>query len=200
MKQFECYPLSEKNIFLKIKTEHTEKGTLYRLASAIFVLGLDIFSGEIKTINENNQNYSEDTFILRFNESSQSLNEFSYQLGILMESLLNKEIEPEKILSTNSKRKVPYLKDIIEAGFDYIIDENKAKNQILFYFETLDRSGLLVSMAKFFYDNNINIIEAKIETEYDNIAKDTFILEYENQESIKHLKSQLEKYIHHQIP
>lgn len=55
-------------------------------------------------------------------------------------------------------------------------------------------------MARFFYDNNINIIEAKIETEYDNIAKDTFILEYENQESIKHLKSQLEKYIHHQIP
>ncbi len=199
MKQFECYPLSEKNIYLKIKTEHTEKGTLYRLATAIFVLGLDIYSGEIKTINQNNESYSEDTFILRFNESSKSLNEFSYQLGILMESLLNREIEPEKILATNSTRKVPSLKEIIEAGFDYIIDENKAKNQIIFYFETLDRSGLLVSMTKFFYNNNINIIEAKIQTEYESIAKDTFILEYENQESIKNLRAQLEKYIHHQI-
>lgn len=200
MKQFKCYPLSEKNIYLKIKTEHTEKGTLYRLATAIFILGLDIFSGEIKTLNQNNESYSEDTFILRFNESSQSINEFSYQLGILMESLLNREIEPEKILATNSNKKVPTLKEIIEAGFDYIIDENKAKNQILFYFETIDRSGLLVSMTKFFYENNINIIEAKILTEYEKVAKDTFILEYENQESIKNLRSQLEKYIHQQIP
>jgi len=200
MKQFKCYPLSEKNIYLKIKTEHTEKGTLYRLATAIFILGLDIFSGEIKTVNQNNESYSEDTFILRFNESSQSINEFSYQLGILMESLLNREIEPEKILATNSNKKVPTLKEIIEAGFDYIIDENKAKNQILFYFETIDRSGLLVSMTKFFYENNINIIEAKILTEYEKVAKDTFILEYENQESIKNLRSQLEKYIHQQIP
>ncbi|GIX43458.1 MAG: hypothetical protein KatS3mg129_3191 [Leptospiraceae bacterium] len=158
------------------------------------MLGLDIYSGEIKTTQKDNIDISEDTFILRYNEKIGSFNDFSYQLGVLMESLLSQNQDPEKILNLNTKRKIPDLSEIIRNGFEYIIEE-KEKNQIFFYFETLDRSGLLVSFAKFFYKNSINIIEAKIQTEYDNIAKDSFILEYDHQDSIKNLKKELEKYI-----
>jgi UTP:GlnB (protein PII) uridylyltransferase len=193
MIQFECYPLSEKNIYLKIVTDHTEKGTLYRLFSAIFVLGMDIYSGEVKTLKE--KNLSEDIFILRNNHNFASFNDFSYQLGILMESLLNRNQEPEKILNLNPKRKIPDLREIFKTGFEYIIEERKDKKQILFYFETTDRSGLLVCITKFFYDNHINIIEADIKTEYNQIAKDTFILEYDNPKTIKNLKNQLEHYL-----
>ncbi|MFN3604882.1 MAG: hypothetical protein ACK4UJ_09250 [Leptonema sp. (in: bacteria)] len=193
MIQFECYSQSETKIFLKIVTSHTEIGTLYRLATAIFVLDLDIFSGEIKTILRNEQSFSEDTFVLRNKNSKSSINDFTSRLGYLMEALLNRVQNPEEILKNINTRKPPTLKEILKSGFDYIIDEIPEKNQIYFYFEAKDRSGLLLMISKFLYENHFNIFEAKIETTFDDIAKDVFYLEYQSENSKKILKEKLEK-------
>ncbi len=191
MIQFECYPQSKNNIYLKIITDHTEKGTLYRLASAIFILGLDIHSGEIKTKEYNGKMISEDVFILKTSEGFNTFSDFSSKLGILMESLLNRNQEPENILLNNSNRRFPSTEEIFQNGFEFVIEEYPDKNQFLFYFETNDRSGLLVSIAKFFYENQINIIEGKIQTDYENTAKDSFLLEYGDIDTFLQFKDQL---------
>ncbi|MCS7205769.1 MAG: ACT domain-containing protein [Leptospiraceae bacterium] len=196
MIQFECYPLSERNIYLKIVTDHTERGTLYRLATAIFVMGMDIHSGDIKTKqDEEGKEYSEDVFILRNPKELKAFGDFAAQLGVLMESLLNRDSDPEQLLAMNPERKLPDIKEIFSSNFDFIIEEIPKKNQILFYFEAKDRPGLLLSITKFLYENKINIIEATIRTEYDDIAKDSFILEYDNKESLKKLKSEIQQFL-----
>lgn len=194
MIQFECYPQSNKNIFLKIITDHTEEGTLYRLATAIFCLDLDIFSGEIKTISRDGQFFSEDTFILRSSNENYKINDFSYRLGYLMESLLNREQEPNEILKNITKRTPPTLEEIFKSGFEYIIDEIPEKKLLYFYIEAIDRPGLLMMISKFLYENHINIIEAKIETTYNNIAQDVFYLEYKDENTKLRLKNELEKF------
>lgn len=194
MIQFECYPQSNKNIFLKILTDHTEEGTLYRLATAIFCLDLDIFSGEIKTISQDGQFFSEDTFILRSSSENYKMNDFAYRLGYLMESLLNREQEPNEILKNITQRTPPTLEEIFKSGFEYIIDEIPEKKQIYFYIEAIDRPGLLMMISKFLYEKHINIIEAKIETTYNSIAQDVFYLEYKDENTKLILKNELEKF------
>ncbi len=197
MIQFECYPQSITNIYLKVFTDHTEEGTLYRLATAIFLLELDIYSGEINTIERNGKLFTEDTFILRKSSKNPVLefNDFNNRLGYLMEILLNKKEKPEEILKKNSKREIPTLKEIFESGFEYIIDEIPEKKQIYFYFETSDRPGLLLNITKFLYENNFNISQARIETTANHIAKDVFYLDYKTQNDKEALKRAIQTFI-----
>ncbi len=195
MLQFECYPTNENQIFLKIKTDHTEEGTLYRLSAALFFLGMDIIKGEIKTIIDEvkKQTYSEDIFILRAINQNFSFNEFTYQLGILMDALLDRNQDPEELLLNLKihREKIPTLKEFIEAGFEYVIDEIPGKKQIYFYFETSDRPGLLLAISKFFFEQKINVINAEIETER-QIAKDIFYLQFKEPSTKKILKDEIE--------
>lgn len=197
MIQFECYPQSKTNLYLKILTDHTEEGTLYRLASAIFLLELDIYSGEINTIERNGKLFSEDIFILRNTNKNLNLelNDFNYRLGYLMEILLSNQEKPEEILKKNITRNIPSIQEIFQSGFEYIIDELPEKKQIYFYFETLDRPGILLNISKFLYENNFNIAQAKIETTIDQIAKDVFYLDYKDNTTKETLKKAIETFI-----
>ena len=88
------------NIFeIKIKTPIVRIGTLYRLTAAIYILGLDIISGSIDTVREGDEEFADDSFILRPSEDSeQDFAYFSSMVGVLMETLLRNEKDPDDLL------------------------------------------------------------------------------------------------------
>ena len=65
MVSFSWTALSDRFFEIRIKTPVTRVGTLHRLTAAIYVLGLDIISGTVDTIQEAGEEFTDDIFLLQ---------------------------------------------------------------------------------------------------------------------------------------
>src|SRR5690349_5559498 len=99
MHSFSWTALSQNIFEIRIKTPVTRVGTLYRLTAAIYVLGLDIISGNVDTVSEGGEEFADDTFLLRPTaDGEQGLAHYSARVGVLMETLLRNEKNPDDLL------------------------------------------------------------------------------------------------------
>lgn len=189
--------VSQDQFTVRIKTPVVRVGTLYRLTAAIYVLGLDIVSGIVDSVTEEGMLLSNDEFLLRFPDQKKDsgvLNESVMQLGVIMETLLGKEIDPDILLAErNIKPPEPIL--FFESQPDIVFQDHLSNQCTEFYIEVVDRRGLLFHLTRNLAKMNINILKADIRAAPGGMAEDTFYLQYNE----KPLGMELSKQIEHAI-
>ncbi|MDH5654588.1 MAG: hypothetical protein OEZ34_01680 [Spirochaetia bacterium] len=169
--------LPDGTIEIQIKTPVVEVGTLYRLTAAIYAMGLDILSGDISSdTGEDGIPYSNDRFILQHTNSEESEGAISAKLGILMETLLRENMDPDEFLR-KEKIQPPVKLEFFETEPVILFQNSKEWNATQFYIESQNRTGLLFHLTRILARKNVDIIRAKIRTE-NYLVKDTFYLQY----------------------
>lgn len=163
------------NVFqIHIKTPVVRVGTLHRLAAAMYILGLNVESGDVDTVTESGVEMSDDRFVLS-SPRGQSAAETSARLGVLMEALLRGEKEPD-VLFAEHNTQPPDPRDFFETRPDILFQPDGAFTQ--FYFESADRRGLLLHLTRSLAKLGINIVKAKIRSSPFGAAQDTFYLQF----------------------
>jgi UTP:GlnB (protein PII) uridylyltransferase len=153
-------------------------GTLYRLAAAIYCLDLDIYSGDVDTLKEEGELYSQDRFFLRPVEGKERDSaEIYHSLGVLMETLMSDRIDPEKLLKQHD-RSIPDPSYFFEKPPELVFDTDTEKQETRFYIETTGRTGLLIHLSRLFFLSDINIVTATIRTSNAGRAQDQFHLQF----------------------
>lgn len=197
MVSFSWTMLEDGTVDVQIRTPVTRIGTLHRLTAAIFVLGLDIVSGDVDTLEENGETFSQDRFILQRSSrlsSDRSMAEYSAQLGFLMETLLSREIDPDEILK--EKNISPPEKSLFfDTEPELVFQDHEESGYTQFYIETINRTGLLFHLTRTIFHEGLNIFRATIRTTSYGSAEDTFFLQYNDgilgPEISKHLEEQI---------
>lgn len=163
------------NIFeIRIKTPVVRVGTLHRLAAAMYILGLNVESGDVDTIVEDGTELSDDIFRLS-SPRGQSAAETSARLGVLMEALIRGEKEPDTLFAEHNTEP-PNPRDFFETRPDILFQPDGNLTQ--FYFESADRRGLLLHLTRSLSRLGINIVRAKVRSSPYGAAQDTFYLQY----------------------
>ncbi|WP_061221257.1 ACT domain-containing protein [Leptospira borgpetersenii] len=157
-----------------LKTSETAPGTLHKMVKAMFFMGWEIVSGDIKTIEEKGQFYSYDIFTLKSDETDSKIK--ASKLGVLMSSVFTDDFALEEIIHHSSEidlRNTYHLGPDSKLEFEDIELGTKTK----FTLEAPDRKGLLYFVTEVLKENGINIHSATIRTDRTgNRAQDTFIL------------------------
>ncbi|AXR59876.1 ACT domain-containing protein [Leptospira mayottensis] len=157
-----------------LKTSETAPGTLHKMVKAMFFMGWEIVSGDIKTIEEEGQFYSYDIFTLKSDETDSKIK--ASKLGVLMSSVFTDDFALEEIIHHSSEvdlRNTYHLGPDSKLEFEDIELGTKTK----FILEAPDRKGLLYFITGVLKENGINIHSATIRTDRTgNRAQDTFIL------------------------
>jgi len=182
MIQFSWTQLAPDKFRIEIKTPTVRIGTLHRLTAAIYVQGLDIESGDVYTIEEAGEFFSQDSFVIRVAEASKSsggLTEATTRLGTLMETLLRGDSDPDDLLKQNKVQPPDTIK-FFENPPEILFQDIPARKRTQFYIETSGRRGLLYHLTRILYRENINILQATIRTRPNGMAEDTFYLQYED--------------------
>ena len=178
MINFSWTPVGPEQTLLEIRTPMVRVGTLYRLAAAIYCLDLDIYSGDVDTIEEEGETYSQDRFFLRPVEGKErDSTEIYHSLGVLMETLMSDRIDPEKLLQQHN-RSIPDPCYFMEETPELVFDTDPERQETRFYIETSGRTGLLIHLSRLFYLSDINIVTATIRTNNAGRAQDQFHLQY----------------------
>lgn len=176
---FSWTPVGPEQTLLEIKTPTVRVGTLYRLAAAIYCLDLDIYSGDVDTVQEDGELYSRDRFFLRPVEGKErDPSEVHHSLGVLMETLLSDRIDPEKLLQQHD-HSIPDPSYFFDRAPELVFDRDAEKKETRFYIETTGRTGLLIHLVRHFYLEGINIVTATIRTSNSGMAQDQFHLQKE---------------------
>ncbi len=182
MKSFSCTVAGDRELILEIRTPSVREGTLYRLSAAIYSLELDIYSGDIDTVEEDGELYSFDRFVLRtmVDGNAQKLSEIGAKLGMLMEALLSDAADPEALIRSAGKE-IPRPDSFFEAGVEVLFDQNLEAGETTMYLEAPDRPGLLFTVANLLYRHDVNIVSATLRSTYGGHARDLFHLQRQGQ-------------------
>lgn len=174
MISFSWSPTGPQQFLLEVRTPVIRIGTLYRLTAAIYDAGLDIFSGDINTIDIDGEPYSSDRFFLRKVEGhSAEVDDSGHQLGVLMETLLSDRIDPQEFLLEHGK-KIPGAADLLNESPELVFEQSKDKSETRMYIEAFGRTGFLLHLSRVLYLEGLNILSATIRTTHAGIAQDFF--------------------------
>ncbi|EMK00637.1 ACT domain-containing protein [Leptospira sp. WS58.C1] len=157
-----------------LKTSETAPGTLHKMVKAMFFMGFEILSGDIRTIKEGESMISYDEFLLRSSETDSKIK--ASKLGILMSSVFSDDNALEEMIQTSSEidiRNTFYLGQDSQLEFEDLPGNSATK----FYLEAPDRKGLLYFVTGVLKDLGINILSGEVRTDGKSLkAQDTFIL------------------------
>ena len=156
-------------IFIKVKNS---KGLFYKFTKILDYSGLEVIDANIFSSTDNT--FAANTFITKFSHHDRKL---------LNSDLIELKKRIEKNFTEFNKIKDFQKKSIKKNRFEKVINIsnsiNKDKGRNLITIETSDSQGLLANIAKVFFDNNVSIFSARINTLGDRV-EDTFEIENHN--------------------
>ena len=156
-------------IFIKVKNS---KGLFYKFTKVLEHSGLEVIDANIFSSTDNT--FAANTFITKFSHHDRKL---------LNSDLIELKKRIEKNFTEFNKIKDVQKKSIKKNRFEKVINIsnsiNKDKGRNLITIETSDSQGLLANIAKVFFDNNVSIFSARINTLGDRV-EDTFEIENHN--------------------
>jgi len=164
-------------IFIKVDNS---KGLFLKLTKTLENSGLEIIDANIFTSTDDK--LAANTFITKFSHHDRALNQSELkELSIrIIKNFNNYDDFSDSI--KNAKKKIKFQNKL-----NITNTHNTSKGRNLITIETSDRPGLLSDIARVFYDNNLSIFSARINTLGDK-AEDTFELENLNKTLIPNKK------------
>ena len=164
-------------IFIKVDNS---KGLFLKLTKTLEKSGLEIIDANIFTSTDDK--LAANTFITKFSHHDRALNQSELkELSIrIIKNFNNYENFSDSI--KNAKKKIKFQNKL-----NITNTHNTSKGRNLITIETSDRPGLLSDIARVFYDNNLSIFSARINTLGDKV-EDTFELENFNKTLIPNKK------------
>ena len=162
-----------------IKVDNSE-GLFLKLTKTFEKSGLEIIDANIFTSTDDK--LAANTFITKFSHHDRALNQSELkELSIrIIKNFNNYEDFSDSI--KNAKKKIKFQNKL-----NITNTHNTSKGRNLITIETSDRPGLLSDIARVFYDNNLSIFSARINTLGDKV-EDTFELENFNKTLIPNKK------------
>ena len=162
-----------------IKVDNSE-GLFLKLTKTLEKSGLEIIDANIFTSTDDK--LAANTFITKFSHHDRALNQSELkELSIrIIKNFNNYEDFSDSI--KNAKKKIKFQNKL-----NITNTHNTSKGRNLITIETSDRPGLLSDIARVFYDNNLSIFSARINTLGDKV-EDTFELENFNKTLIPNKK------------
>jgi len=176
MVSFSWTALSESIFEIRVKTPVTRIGTLYKLTAAIYILGLDIISGTVDTVNEAGEEFTDDSFLLRpAAEGESDFSFYSSRVGVLMETLIRNEKDPDDLLR---ERQIdpPNIRFLFESPPNIAFEDVPDSHLTSFAITSQNRTGLLFHLTRIFTEEEVSIIRGTIKSERDT-AKDRFFVQ-----------------------
>jgi [protein-PII] uridylyltransferase len=164
-------------IFIKVKNS---KGLFLKLAKTLEKSGLEIIDANI--FSSNDEKLASNTFIAKFSHHDRSFSQ--NELKELSSRIIKnfKSFGESSSTYNNAKKKLKFQN---KTSITNSLNSEKGINLITI--ETSDRPGLLSDIAKVFYENNLSIFSARINTLGDKV-EDTFELENYNKKMISNNK------------
>ena len=164
-------------IFIKVDNS---KGLFLKLTKTLEKSGLEIIDANIFTSTDDK--LAANTFITKFSHHDRALNQSELkELSIrIIKNFNNYDDFSDSI--KNAKKKIKFQNKL-----NITNTHNTSKGRNLITIETSDRPGLLSDIARVFYDNNLSIFSARINTLGDKV-EDTFELENFNKTLIPNKK------------
>ena len=164
-------------IFIKVDNS---KGLFLKLTKTLEKSGLEIIDANIFTSTDDK--LAANTFITKFSHHDRALNQSELkELSIrIIKNFNNYDDFSDSI--KNAKKKIKFQNKL-----NITNTHNTSKGRNLITIETSDRPGLLSDIARVFYDNNLSIFSARINTLGDKV-EDTFELENLNKSLIPNKK------------
>ena len=164
-------------IFIKVDNS---KGLFLKLTKTLEKSGLEIIDANIFTSTDDK--LAANTFITKFLHHDRALNQSELkELSIrIIKNFNNYDDFSDSI--KNAKKKIKFQNKL-----NITNTHNTTKGRNLITIETSDRPGLLSDIARVFYDNNLSIFSARINTLGDKV-EDTFELENFNKTLISNKK------------
>ena len=164
-------------IFIKVDNS---KGLFLKLTKTLEKSGLEIIDANIFTSTDDK--LAANTFITKFSHHDRAFNQSELkELSIrIIKNFNNYDDFSDSI--KNAKKKIKFQNKL---NITNTHNTNKGRNLITI--ETSDRPGLLSDIARVFYDNNLSIFSARINTLGDKV-EDTFELENLNKSLIPNKK------------
>ena len=162
-----------------IKVDNSE-GLFLKLTKTLEKSGLEIIDANIFTSTDDK--LAANTFITKFSHHDRALNqsELKELSKRIIKNFNNYEDFSDSI--KNAKKKIKFQNKL-----NITNTHNTSKGRNLITIETSDRPGLLSDIARVFYDNNLSIFSARINTLGDKV-EDTFELENFNKTLIPNKK------------
>ena len=162
-----------------IKVDNSE-GLFLKLTKTLEKSGLEIIDANIFTSTDDK--LAANTFITKFSHHDRALNQSELkELSIrIIKNFNNYDDFSDSI--KNAKKKIKFQNKL-----NITNTHNTSKGRNLITIETSDRPGLLSDIARVFYDNNLSIFSARINTLGDKV-EDTFELENFNKTLIPNKK------------
>ncbi len=164
-------------IFIKANNSN---GLFYKLTKILEFSGLAVIDANIFTSKDNN--FAANTFITKFQHHDRKFNKSD--LNELSERII-KNFKNFTSIENTKKRSLKKIKFENSINIYQSINREKARNLITV--ETSDRQGLLADIAKVFFEQNVSIFSARINTLGDRV-EDTFELENFNKTIIPNNK------------
>ena len=162
-----------------IKVDNSE-GLFLKLTKTLEKSGLEIIDANIFTSTDDK--LAANTFITKFSHHDRALNQSELkELSIRIIKNFN-NYEDFSDSTKNAKKKIKFQNKL-----NITNTHNTSKGRNLITIETSDRPGLLSDIARVFYDNNLSIFSARINTLGDKV-EDTFELENFNKTLIPNKK------------
>ncbi len=164
-------------IFIKVDNS---KGLFLKLTKTLERSGLEIIDANIFTSTDDK--LAANTFITKFSHHDRAFNQSELkELSMrIIKNFSNYDDFSESI--KNAKKKIKFQNKL-----NITNSHNTDKGRNLITIETSDRPGLLSDIARVFYDNNLSIFSARINTLGDKV-EDTFELENLNKSLIPNKK------------
>ena len=162
-----------------IKVDNSE-GLFLKLTKTLEKSGLEIIDANIFTSTDDK--LAANTFITKFSHHDRAFNQSELkELSMrIIKNFSNYDDFSESI--KNAKKKIKFQNKL-----NITNTHNTDKGRNLITIETSDRPGLLSDIARVFYDNNLSIFSARINTLGDKV-EDTFELENLNKSLIPNKK------------
>ena len=142
--------------------------------------GLEIIDASIFTSKDNQ--FAANTFITKFSRQDRVLNKSEL---IELSSKIEKNFHAVDQITERRKVKKKNAKFEKIVKIDASIDINKNRNLITV--ETVDSSGLLANISKVFFENDVSIYSARINTLGERV-EDTFEIENFNKKLVPNYK------------
>ena len=164
-------------IFIKVGNS---KGLFLKLTKTLEKSGLEIIDANIFTSADDK--LAANTFITKFSHHDRTFNQSELEeLSVRIIKNFDSYVEFSDIIK-DGKKKIKFQNKL-----NITNTHNSDKGTNLITIETSDRPGLLFDIAKVFYENNLSIFSARINTLGDKV-EDTFELENLNKSLIPNKK------------
>lgn len=181
MIQFHWSLIGDDRFQVKVATPVTRVGTLHRLTAAIYVLGLDIVSGNVLTERDASGEWvSHDNFVLRVagvSRNDYAVYESTARLGVLMETAVDPELDPASLLRDHGKADPASRAGLFPVGGKLETTPIPERNVTRVYLEAPDRTGLLYHVTRILAEERANIWSAVIVTTDTGVAEDSFYVQ-----------------------